>query len=124
MMSWMSMSWMSRRTLGIVLLVAGAVASGFLASTLARLDRLGIPVTHRRVLIEAGVAVVCGSGGARLVASTAWCRPQRERDALGALLGDLEAANGPVPSEFLEEADACWPDATGASGASGSQPTT
>jgi hypothetical protein len=38
-------------------------------------------------------------------------RRQLERDQLDALLAEMEAVNGPVSAEILEEVEALWPDA-------------
>ncbi len=42
---------------------------------------------------------------------TAAVRRQLERDQLDALLAEMEAVNGPVSAEMLEEVEALWPDA-------------
>jgi len=42
---------------------------------------------------------------------TAAVRRQLERDQLDALLAEMEAVNGPVSAEILEEVEALWPDA-------------
>ncbi|HYZ07405.1 MAG TPA: hypothetical protein VE709_02185 [Pseudonocardiaceae bacterium] len=41
---------------------------------------------------------------------TAALRRQFERDQLDALLAEMEAVNGPVSAEMLEEVEALWPD--------------
>lgn len=40
---------------------------------------------------------------------TAAVRRQLERDQLDALLAELEAVNGPVSADVLEEVEALWP---------------
>lgn len=42
---------------------------------------------------------------------TAAVRRQLERDQLDALLAEMEAINGPVSADVLEEVEALWPDA-------------
>ena len=42
---------------------------------------------------------------------TAAVRRQLERDQLDSLLAEMEAVNGPVSAEMLEEVEALWPDA-------------
>jgi hypothetical protein len=55
------------RYVAVVLIVGSVVAFGFLAYTLLNLGRLGIGITHPRVLVEAGLGVVLGIVGVWLL---------------------------------------------------------
>jgi hypothetical protein len=51
------------RAFAAILLVGSAIAFGFLVYSLANLDRLGIGISHPRVLVELGLAVMMLAAG-------------------------------------------------------------
>lgn len=53
--------------LAAALLVGSAMAFLFLGYSLMNLDRLGIGLTHPRVLVEAGLGIVLAAGGLLLL---------------------------------------------------------
>jgi hypothetical protein len=55
------------RYVAYVLLVGSALAFGFLVYSLLNLDRLGIGMTHPRVLVEAGLGIGLLVGGLLLL---------------------------------------------------------
>jgi hypothetical protein len=57
----------SVKVVAVALIIGSVVAFAFLGYTLLNLGRLGISATHPRVLVEAGLALVCLVGGLLLL---------------------------------------------------------
>ena len=55
------------KTIAVVLWAGSFVAFAFLAYTLLNLEKLGIGILHPRVLVEAGLGVVCLAAGLLLL---------------------------------------------------------
>ena len=55
------------KTIAGILLVGSCVAFAFLVYTLLNLGKLGIGILHPRVLVEAGLGIVCLAAGLLLL---------------------------------------------------------